>query len=331
MCKQRIHWIDCVKGIGIIFVVFAHLSPSLPVEKFIYSFHVFLFFFVSGFLYRSNQTKSANHIILKKFISYMIPYFFWGILSSVYSVISGTNIVTAIDQLFILHGQPVWDVPIWFLWILFAVETLYLFIDKLPLNIKHYVFPFVCLFCAFMLRNQNLPLKIGVVPIGLFFYWLGLTATRINIFNKSNRIKYPLLAISLLVTTILSQINDRISVHNARYGNFILCVLCGISGVVFITILCNLIFSKHQCKLLESIGKNTMFIMCVQYPIFAIISSVSNRFIGIDLWYERGTVKAIAVSFLTIVIIYIIIIPILNRLPNVLYRLFGYKRVQNKN
>ena len=38
--------IDILKGIGIILVVLGHVKPEMYVEKWIYSFHMFLFFFL---------------------------------------------------------------------------------------------------------------------------------------------------------------------------------------------------------------------------------------------------------------------------------------------
>lgn len=44
MSNERIKWIDIAKGLGIYFIVFGHISPSSAISKYIYSFHVPLFF-----------------------------------------------------------------------------------------------------------------------------------------------------------------------------------------------------------------------------------------------------------------------------------------------
>lgn len=45
---RRIVWVDVCKGIGIILVVLGHTGS--PFVRLIYSFHMLLFFIISGFL-----------------------------------------------------------------------------------------------------------------------------------------------------------------------------------------------------------------------------------------------------------------------------------------
>lgn len=47
--------IDTVKGIGIFLIVFGHLNLQEPMQTIIYSFHIPLFFIVSGMLFRREK------------------------------------------------------------------------------------------------------------------------------------------------------------------------------------------------------------------------------------------------------------------------------------
>lgn len=100
--EKRIDYIDAVKGFAIFFVVFAHAlvwnitDASLIITKdlvsdtnikvggiiwhAIYSFHMPLFFFVSGYLFRVGKT-SKNDIssnVKKKVQRLLLPYFISG-------------------------------------------------------------------------------------------------------------------------------------------------------------------------------------------------------------------------------------------------------------
>jgi fucose 4-O-acetylase-like acetyltransferase len=79
MCN-RVKWADQVKAICIILMVFCHAGcthGNMDLLKFIYIFHMPLFFFVSGY-FDKGQCFSA--ILLKKMtIQLLIPYFIWGI------------------------------------------------------------------------------------------------------------------------------------------------------------------------------------------------------------------------------------------------------------
>lgn len=55
MLNTRVEWVDVAKGIGIILVVLGHNQSPDYIIKFIYSFHMPLFFFLSGYL--TNPSK----------------------------------------------------------------------------------------------------------------------------------------------------------------------------------------------------------------------------------------------------------------------------------
>ena len=56
--KKRLEWIDLAKGIGIILMVIGHM-PSIPsaVHNWIFSFHMPLFFFLSGYMFKKKKVK----------------------------------------------------------------------------------------------------------------------------------------------------------------------------------------------------------------------------------------------------------------------------------
>ena len=80
--KQRIAWIDILKGIGIIFFVLGHVIHNDMIFNWIYSFHMPLFFFAGGYLYKKdiNIVRYIKH----KFRSIMVPYFSFGLLVLMY-------------------------------------------------------------------------------------------------------------------------------------------------------------------------------------------------------------------------------------------------------
>ena len=55
---KRIDFIDVAKGIAIFLVVYGHTYDGRNLHLFIYSFHMPLFFFISGLLFKEN--KYAN-------------------------------------------------------------------------------------------------------------------------------------------------------------------------------------------------------------------------------------------------------------------------------
>src|ERR1700750_67395 len=88
--KSRLHWVDYLKGIAIILVVYRHSllgiqqkGISVPdylvnANMIFYSFRMPLFFMLSGiFISRSLSKRTVGQFIYTKFESLMYPYFIW--------------------------------------------------------------------------------------------------------------------------------------------------------------------------------------------------------------------------------------------------------------
>lgn len=85
----RTAWIDLLKGIAIMFVVLGHnpLTTTYPkIFNVIFSFHIPLFFFISGYLF--NLDLAGRDICKKRFNSLIKPYIFTvGFISLIYILV----------------------------------------------------------------------------------------------------------------------------------------------------------------------------------------------------------------------------------------------------
>jgi polysaccharide biosynthesis protein PslL len=131
--SKRIEYIDIARGIGILLVVMGHndfavVSPFA--YKVIYSFHMPLFFFLSG--YFINPTVEFWTFFKKRFNSLLKPYFFTIFLIYIVSLSFGKmGFQTAIARITVksLYGTGYYIdwVQLWFLPHLFVV-SLYAFV-----------------------------------------------------------------------------------------------------------------------------------------------------------------------------------------------------------
>lgn len=55
--KERISWIDMAKGYGTLLVIYAHLGVD-SLWSWMYSFHLPLFFFLSGYVFHGQKRFS---------------------------------------------------------------------------------------------------------------------------------------------------------------------------------------------------------------------------------------------------------------------------------
>ena len=84
--SDRILWLDAARGIGIILVILGHIIPmDQPLCHVIYSFHIPLFFFLSGMVLQLQKKEAeagaiesgslkAKRFIRKKCQSLLYPY-----------------------------------------------------------------------------------------------------------------------------------------------------------------------------------------------------------------------------------------------------------------
>ena len=67
--QERKKYIDILKGIGIFYVILGHVTHTSFLFRYIYSFHMPLFFFISGMLfvpslYKEESEQSADSLYL---------------------------------------------------------------------------------------------------------------------------------------------------------------------------------------------------------------------------------------------------------------------------
>lgn len=132
----RFAWLDTARGIGIILVVYAHQMRAqaarglLPAswegpfqDALIYSFHMPLFFFISGIVsVKAIRQRSFSTNLWDKLQTIAYPYFLWSIVSWCLSTmaVKYVNKPLDIDSLISIAYQPI--LQFWFLYILFFCQ-----------------------------------------------------------------------------------------------------------------------------------------------------------------------------------------------------------------
>jgi acyltransferase len=138
---MRLDWIDALKGIGIMLVVLGHHSLPAALDTYIFSFHMPLFFFISGFLFDFGKySKSGANFVKSKFKSLIVPYFlfasltciFYCLLDAVYQPgitnieFCDANTLHRIYSILYALGPLIsYNPPLWFLPCLFVTEILF--------------------------------------------------------------------------------------------------------------------------------------------------------------------------------------------------------------
>jgi fucose 4-O-acetylase-like acetyltransferase len=147
--KGRVSWIDYAKGLGILLVVIGHTLRGLNsdsntiyppewsyIDTWIYSFHMPLFFFISGLLSNKIANQSCPNFTLSKLRTIAYPYIIWTFIIQGIRVLSGqdkTNVITFLSSFWTIVYQPIGI--FWFFYALFLISLMHFCIMKLSRNL----------------------------------------------------------------------------------------------------------------------------------------------------------------------------------------------------
>lgn len=136
--KLRVDWVDYAKGLGIILVVFGHSiaginDAKLPINQtfyntafgVIYSFHMPLFFALSGMFFERSLSKSTpGNFVKNKLQTILYPFIIWSLIQTSIEVLfsSQTNKGIPINDLFTCLILP--RSVYWFLFALFFINII---------------------------------------------------------------------------------------------------------------------------------------------------------------------------------------------------------------
>jgi fucose 4-O-acetylase-like acetyltransferase len=175
----RVIWVDTAKGFGIILVVYEHVIRGLAssdlmtwtattrfIDSWIYTFHMPLFFFLSGlFLVRSVQRRWGT-FALGKLRTIAYPYFAWSVITVILKAALGgiPNLPSDLSDLLLILYRPV--AQYWFLYVLFILSLAISALLKLGVR------PWAVLVLAILVYP-------GVLPIS---YWWGVVSSEVREF-----------------------------------------------------------------------------------------------------------------------------------------------------
>ena len=300
--SKRISYIDITRAFAIIFIVFGHTINHSQhcniVFKVLYSFHVALFFIISGYLFNIKD-KNFKDFFKEKFLRIMVTYFIWAVLFLLPYILFGKNIATTnnfkptasfkinklLTNIIIGSGKDsalIQNTSLWFLPALFSMQIIYYFIVKFVNENSKYklimLIPIILVaYISTKFLNITLPWGINtVLNVGIFFY-LGYLLKEYNLINNDSKLFKTNIILFLLCIGILSIfLNPRhVSCIEYNYGNFTLALISGS------TISINIFYISYKIqknKILEYIGKNTMSILILHKLIILIFQTKISFF-----------------------------------------------------
>jgi Fucose 4-O-acetylase and related acetyltransferases len=316
--SERYDFIDLLKGFGIFLVVWGH--TMVPRSVLIYSFHMPLFFFISGYLYKN---KPPKEFLTGKINRLYLPYTLFTLLSWMFYLVMlelqdrrdliGQHL-PKIVSLFTGTGRNGGNDPIWFLTCLLVVSILFwclMNLLKKPRRIFLAILPLSVLGYFLGVRRIDLPFKIDVALTGLVFYFWGYYCRQRNLLERIKKFDRPLFMIFLILCQTLhfylARLNIRltgipkVSMISNNLGNYFLFYLAAIFAIIGISIIGYRIGSIH-C--LNFLGHHSLIVLATHKPLLFLVKYSLGPYVNTESKIY-GIIASIAVIIAILSLVYV--------------------------
>ncbi len=293
IANNRNEQIDIMRGLGMILIVMGHCS--FPFTKYIYLFHLAIFFMISGYCYKSEKAYCIKDYIIKKIQRLYIPYIFGNIICvllnnlfiylnlydiNYHSYYSVADFLKNIVKVLAFRGQTEMLGATWFLEIIFFISIGYAFIDYVlyKMNIKYNrmvqnTVSVILLLVGYYLSYKGINTIKNQIFTCYILYNIGNNLKEINLvtcISKRNTYFFRLivLVVAFLLLGVLCNYG-MIEISKNQYTNIIYFIIVSLLGWVM---LYELSYFLSKIKLIERvliyIGKNTMTILFCHLIVF---------------------------------------------------------------
>ena len=272
--------VSVAKGIGILLVLIGHFCLIPWIKRFIYLFHMPLFFFLSGYLFTDKDIKEFPRYIFKKIKSLYLPFVACNMFAMLFHNFFCSIGVYNPDELFSKTSEVIKYIvkvllcikmedivaPMWFLPILLAVSVLYFLLRSVTRNNFITSIVVVVIFCLsylFVLMDlkEGISRAFILVGIGMWSFHLGniYKQYETNIMKVSSR---PIFVICCIVIEVVLSLFVDINMIQMRFSNplfYTIGELLGINVILWIS------YRIKNNKVLRFFGNNSLMILKWHY------------------------------------------------------------------
>lgn len=275
----RVHYIDIAKAFAIFYIALGHTiihsAHTYSILRFVCSFHVVLFFVLSGYTFKIKNDSNFWLFFKNKFIRIIVPYILWTLIYLIPYMIFGSDVGKSLGtmQSFdlkehiinIIYGNGAnaalkQNSSLWFLPALFTIEMIYYCIIKYSRD--NYIKEIIILFCLLLLGFLSVNYLKIVFPfgfntalnVGIFFY-IGYLSKEWNLVEKYSNFFLSLFLFVIGLFACFYGNSNHISYIDFYYGNYFFTLLSGFCFSFF-----TIFMSKNinTNSILEYVGRNTM-------------------------------------------------------------------------
>lgn len=275
--KKRIEYFDIAKAICIILMIVGHSLPQDSIlRRYIYTFHMPLFFIVSGYFFKQKGKLSCAK---SSFINLILPYLYTGgtilALKTLIAIIQhkdATQVLLNWTKI-ILYGAGEKETflgndieaigAIWFLLSLFWTKNIFNAISFMKNETIKRIIITILMIVGFILPNYIwLPLSIETSFIAITFFYIGYMMNKYNIFDKKIKMKRKNILLLIIIWGIIGYFCNTSMARNI-YNLYIINIVEGVMGSIIIIYFSQKIENEiKKRKIIKWMGENSLYILC---------------------------------------------------------------------
>ena len=304
--SNYIEWIDVAKGLGIILVIAGH-TFCLGISSPLYTFHMPLFFLLSGVVFNENKYKSPKYLLKMKAKQILKP---WTIMAMISLMVClcipewrhNLSLKTMLIELYTANTNNIQNSSLWYLLCLYMMFVLYIGLSKLK-GFKYRLIIIIILAVSVLffknpitwisnkylhLPDNRLPFKIDTAVVAVVFFIVGLWYQGFIKKIASKTISWIVLFTLATLVYAAGKLNGWTNLNSLDFGNnpllFYPIAFSGIWAVIFCS---NKIISVRNliniADTLKFYGKNSLVIFGFQSLFIRLYLLIFNHLQGTDM------------------------------------------------
>lgn len=336
---SRLAALDSLRGFGILLVVLGHTSWSAGLVSWIFSFHMPLFFIISGMLFHERQFLDS---FKRKAIRLLVPYVFFGTVTLAYWALierrlrgDEGSVPNALANIVLARaGSDNYpqNAALWFLPCLFVTEMLFLgfflLVNKtgsvetktvmggwrnriavMALALVSFLSIIVMWSLDLPVDQFRLPWAFDILSFSMLFYCIGYLLSEfilphVQQASQTQALAHIAFAVVGVAGLYLLWLFDgwtklEVNLNGASTNNPFWMLCAAMLGFASSLMLCVAI----DCRLLQFLGRASLTIMCVHEPVKRVLIFVMAKILGMNTDALRANlVYAMLVTVVTVAI-----------------------------
>lgn len=278
--QGRLLWVDIAKCIAILLMVIGHEVNDLStLHVIIFSFHMPLFFILSG--YTSSRVsnwqkffKKLQKNFIHVWILAVIMIIMLGIENLIFlkefsfssfcqSVFKGVVWGSNIPAIGLMSVGVMWFLFVFF-WAKLLFDVLQIYLPDIGIGIVLFIASAISYICCNNFKNY-LPQAFDIVPFAALFMWMGLVARKIASQKVSNTWIRWIVGIALLYWIICIMLHLNIEMSIRHYPLFVVTLIEAAAGTLLVCLLSKWLVLFGFSRVFRIIGQHTLAVMCIHH------------------------------------------------------------------